>query len=345
MPTSRAGDQARRLRVGALPQPDPLGEGAAGGEVRDSLQLVGVHGADEQHEIVAHRRRDAAQQRPVDAVAEVPERDGDDGARRVGGGEAVRRKRDQRGLATGVGLEALGARSTRREGQRGARGLRLHPLRRVRHPATAANRRPCSRVIACMSLPSHRRTVAAAASLVCVLGSLTVASPSEAIVVSRPTPVEMMGDQLVFSVYDAPSSSYRLVTLASNGAVTALPVAAQTVPFDIDVGSDAKGRPWAVYTRCERPSAFAVVLVPTFPAGKRCSLYAYSFDSRTQRRLAGPTSTKSTSLQSPALASGRVFVARAATRARRARSSPLRVAVVPLGGGRLRTIASPSDRG
>jgi len=159
--------------------------------------------------------------------------------------------------------------------------------------------------------------------------------------VSRPTPVEMMGDQLVISVYDEPSNSYRLSILAWNGAVTALPVAGQTVPFDVDVGTDARGRPWAVYIRCEQSPAFGVLLVVVRP-GKRCSLYAYSFDSRTQRRLAGPTSTRSASLQSPALAGGRVFVARVTLRRRRARSSPLRVAVIPLSGGRLRRIAAPA---
>jgi hypothetical protein len=62
------------------------------------------------------------------------------------------------------------------------------------------------------------------------------------------------------------------------GRVDRLPVRSRKVPFDLDLGPDARGRAVAVYSRCagERESA---------PPGHRCDVYQLSLANGRERRL------------------------------------------------------------
>lgn len=87
------------------------------------------------------------------------------------------------------------------------------------------------------------------------------------------------------------------------GVLERLPVAPRSVPFDVDIGTDASGRYVAAYSRCRRDPVF----VP--PQGRGCDLYAYDFFSRTERLLSGP-STDAASEYMPSLAGGRIAFGR-----------------------------------
>jgi hypothetical protein len=55
---------------------------------------------------------------------------------------------------------------------------------------------------------------------------------------------------VVWSSYDAAAKDYRLVLSKDGGAPAALPVAPRATPFDVDLGRNANGSTYAVYTRC-----------------------------------------------------------------------------------------------
>lgn len=87
------------------------------------------------------------------------------------------------------------------------------------------------------------------------------------------------------------------------GVLERLPVAPRSVPFDVDVGTDASGRQVAAYSRCRRDPVFVA------PQGRGCDLYAYDFFSRRERLLRGP-STAAASEYMPSLAGGRIAFGR-----------------------------------
>lgn len=96
--------------------------------------------------------------------------------------------------------------------------------------------------------------------------------------VSRATPVDVYGGHAVWSTWDG--SAYRL-TDYSGGQARTLPVAGSAAPLDVDVGSDARGKPLAVYARCRRaPNA------PWGLDGRRgCDLYGFRFASGREFRI------------------------------------------------------------
>ena len=55
---------------------------------------------------------------------------------------------------------------------------------------------------------------------------------------------------VVWSSYDAAAKDFRLVLSKDGGAPAALPVAPRATPFDVDLGTNANGSTYAVYTRC-----------------------------------------------------------------------------------------------
>jgi hypothetical protein len=69
--------------------------------------------------------------------------------------------------------------------------------------------------------------------------------------VQRPTDVAAWQDDLVWSSFDPATSSYRLVLSQAGGPPAPLPVAPSARPFDVDLGTNRSGSPYAVYTRCD----------------------------------------------------------------------------------------------
>jgi hypothetical protein len=87
------------------------------------------------------------------------------------------------------------------------------------------------------------------APLVLVLLASAPASAADTVVahLQRQSPVRSYADVQVFSAFDA--GAYHL-SIRRNGRVESVPVTSSQVPFDVDIGPDAKGRPQLVYSRC-----------------------------------------------------------------------------------------------
>jgi hypothetical protein len=81
--------------------------------------------------------------------------------------------------------------------------------------------------------------------------------------------------QVILSQLDPATNKWALVRL-QNGALTPLPVAEQSVPFDADAGPDAAGNPVVVYSRCSvEPSAETetVGLTADWETASGCEIY------------------------------------------------------------------------
>lgn len=102
------------------------------------------------------------------------------------------------------------------------------------------------------------------------------------------------GDTLAWSRWDAASSRYRLVVREGRGEPLLAPVAGRRLPFDVDVGPDAAGRPVVVYSRCRhepdtrRPAdAYSRFYgrAPAYFKASGCDLYRYAPTERREARL------------------------------------------------------------
>ena len=106
---------------------------------------------------------------------------------------------------------------------------------------------------------------------------------------------------LAWSNFDQATGAWFLA-IRRGTLVQRLPVAPRAVPFDVDLGHDARGHLIAVYSRCDREPGFP-------PTGRGCDLYRYDLDAGLERRLAG-ASTDVASEYLPSLDGGRVAFAR-----------------------------------
>src|SRR5438874_2687368 len=77
--------------------------------------------------------------------------------------------------------------------------------------------------------------------------------------------------------------AYQLMT-ENAGAVAAVPVAPQRVPFDVDVGPDPNGHTIVAYSRCRREPprrdpaiGNAIAQMPDWPRGRGCDVYKFDF--------------------------------------------------------------------
>lgn len=97
--------------------------------------------------------------------------------------------------------------------------------------------------------------------------------------VAKPTTIDAFGGRAVWSSWDPAQRVYRL-TEYSGGAVRTLPVAANEVPFDVDLGPGPNGGTVAVYSRCRKPPPGGAV------NGRRgCDLRAFHFATNREVRL------------------------------------------------------------
>jgi hypothetical protein len=101
--------------------------------------------------------------------------------------------------------------------------------------------------------------------------------------VARPTTISALDGRIVWSDYDPASRSYFL-TQRLNGVTSRLPVDPRSVPFDLDLGPDADGKPVAAYSRCRRDPPprsrprGELAQLPEWRRGRGCDLYLYSFE-------------------------------------------------------------------
>lgn len=120
--------------------------------------------------------------------------------------------------------------------------------------------------------------------------SLAGAAPAHAAdatiaTVAKPTTIDAYGGRAVWSTWDPAAGAYRL-TESSGGAVRTVPIAPNPVPFPVDLGPGPHGGTIAVYSRCRRPTAFAISL----NGRKGCDLYAYRFTTRREVKLSHASS-------------------------------------------------------
>ncbi len=101
--------------------------------------------------------------------------------------------------------------------------------------------------------------------------------------VARPTTISVLDGRIVWSDYDPVAKRYFL-TQRLNGVTSRLPVDPRSVPFDVDLGPDADGKPVAAYSRCRHeppprnPPRGALAQLPEWRRGRGCDLYLYSFE-------------------------------------------------------------------
>lgn len=126
-----------------------------------------------------------------------------------------------------------------------------------------------------MTLPrGHFAAVLAVSTNVGVTAADAAPVPSRVIAaVDAGTPLSAYGGSLVYSRISMPDGRFRLVRVR-DGVTTELPVASRAVPFDVDLGPDARGRIVAVYSRCatEAKTFFGFDLTTTVH-GRGCRIH------------------------------------------------------------------------
>jgi hypothetical protein len=134
------------------------------------------------------------------------------------------------------------------------------------------------------------------APLVLGLVASAPASASDTVVaeLQRPSTIRSYAGIQVFSAFE--DGAYRLAILRAD-TVELVPVEPAQAPFDADIGTDGKGRPQLVYTRCEA-------------AGRRCDLYAFSLAGGGVERPVRSANTTDGDEFAPTLWNGRLAFAR-----------------------------------
>jgi hypothetical protein len=122
-----------------------------------------------------------------------------------------------------------------------------------------------------------------------VTGATADASAADTVVSHerRPTLVTAYRGRVAWSGYNRVRHFYRLKALV-HGRVVRLPVPPRRVPFDVDLGPDARGRTVAVYSRCKHEPSVgveAVGNVADYVDARGCDLYAYRFGARHEYRV------------------------------------------------------------
>lgn len=135
-----------------------------------------------------------------------------------------------------------------------------------------------------------------AAPLVLVLVASTPASASDTVVaeLQQPSTIRSHAGIQVFSAFE--DGAYRLAILRGD-AVELVPVQPSPAPLDADIGTDSRGRPQLVYSRCES-------------GGRGCDLYAFSLAGGGVERPVRSANTTDGDEFAPTLWNGRLAFAR-----------------------------------
>lgn len=124
---------------------------------------------------------------------------------------------------------------------------------------------------------------------------------------------------LAWSSLDTTTNRYSL-TVWHDGTTTSPDVPTRTVPFDVDLGPDRRGRPTAVYSRCSRDTALRQSGLPIWALSEGCDIVALELGRRgaSERRVRAASSRRYAEF-TPTIWRGNVAFARAAERGRAAR--------------------------
>ena len=126
----------------------------------------------------------------------------------------------------------------------------------------------------------------------------------------RPTTASAYRGVVAFSAYDTATGRYRLTLRRRDGTIETLPVAARSVPFDVDLGPGPNGELTAAYSRCRtepRTERFDAMTLPW--TGRGCDLYRYDTATRRETKVAG-ASTSASSEFLPSFWGGEIAFAR-----------------------------------
>ncbi len=116
---------------------------------------------------------------------------------------------------------------------------------------------------------------------------------------ARASTVSAFAGYVAWSHYDAASGRFSLVVRDPSGAVRPTSAGSRSMPFDVDLGPDADGRPVAVYSRCEREPGPLPFTAQFYAAGRGCRIYRLALtapDAQPQRVASGLPSSRSTVL-------------------------------------------------
>lgn len=154
--------------------------------------------------------------------------------------------------------------------------------------------------------------------------------------------VDAHGSVVAWSGRDAGTAARYHLTALVGGEVRRLPVASRSVPFDVDLGPDRRGRTVAVYSRCAREPELPTSVrsspsepYPPYTRGQGCDLYRFDFASGRERRVAG-ASTDQASEMLPSIWRDEIAFARVYEQRSGARGLVPYLYVRPLKGGRSR---------
>lgn len=132
-------------------------------------------------------------------------------------------------------------------------------------------------------------------------GALAPDAHADTVVAQLPneSAISASGDLAVVSVY-GPDDRYRLTRVHADGRLEPLPgIAPRAEPFDADVGTDGRGRPTIVYSRCARPRTYRDVS----PVG--CDVWLYQPGRAVESKIA-VAGTPAMSEFEPTLSRGRL---------------------------------------
>ncbi len=161
-----------------------------------------------------------------------------------------------------------------------------------------------------------RRYLPVAALVVIALAAWPATATADELIatVARPTTISAIDGRIVWSDYDPAVKRYFL-TQRLAGVTSRLPVNPRSVPFDLDLGPDADGKPVAAYSRCRReppprnPPRGALAQLPEWRRGSGCDIYLYSFEEG-REVLVRFTSTRAASEFLPTVWTDRIAFAR-----------------------------------
>jgi hypothetical protein len=128
--------------------------------------------------------------------------------------------------------------------------------------------------------------IALAAAFVAAAPAAAVAAPAVLSTEQRPPAVAGWRGTVVWSSFDRADGRYHLMVSREGGAPERLPVPPADGPFDVDLGTNATGSTYAVYSRCIEPGE-----EPDLPR-TNCDLYRLSLASGREERLAGLSSPR-----------------------------------------------------
>ena len=109
---------------------------------------------------------------------------------------------------------------------------------------------------------------------------------------SRFSIVSAHGEWVVWSHFDEERGQYELVGRKGSAAPRPLGVRPRSLPFDVNLGPDARGRTVGVYSRCAREAVPSPPFdrppfdrLPPYRLGRRCRIYQLDLESGRERLL------------------------------------------------------------